>query len=160
MLRLRDPVALRHEMTAVQLAALRSGGPVLRFDNARDAQGAAGKMPVIGNLFGTPERVAAGLGMTRAELPEFGAFLAALRSPPPVEGMRDALSRWPMLKAALSTRPRIMRRAPVQQVVAAPDLNAIPVQTCWPEDAGPLITWPVVVTRPHDSVHRCLARTG
>lgn len=158
LLALRDPVALRHEMTALQQGALRAAGPVLRFDNARDAAGKAAAMPVVANLFGTPDRVAAGLGLTRAELPEFGAFLAALRSPPPVEGMRDALSRWPMLKAALSTRSRLMQRAPVQQVQPEPDLRAIPVQTCWPGDAGPLITWPVVVTRPHDSQPGQVAR--
>ena len=145
-------------MTALQLAALRAGGPVLRFDAAEDA-GRPAAMPVIANLFGTADRVAAGLGLSLAEVPAFGDFLAALRSPPPVDGLRDALSRWPMLKAALAARPRVLRRAPAQEVTAPADLTRLPVQTPWPEDAGPLITWPVVVTRPHGSdpaeVARC-----
>jgi len=151
LLALPDPVPLRHEMTAVQLAALRAGGPILRFDNALADDGTRAAMPVVANLFGTRARVAAGLGLDLAEVPAFGEFLAALRSPAPVEGMRDALSRWPMLKAALATRPRTVRRAPVQEVSAPCDLTRLPVQTPWPGDAGPLITWPVVVTRPHGS---------
>ncbi len=149
LLRLPDAVSLRHEMTAVQLAALRAGGPVLRFDAAVDGSGNRATMPVIGNLFGTPERVAAGLGLEVSEVPAFGAFLAALRSPAPVDGMRDALSRWPMLKAAMATRPKTLRRAPVQEVDAPIDMTRLPVQTPWPEDAGPLLTWPVVITRPY-----------
>jgi 4-hydroxy-3-polyprenylbenzoate decarboxylase len=143
------PVDLRHEMTAVQLAALRAGGPALRFGHAH-SDGARAQMPVIGNLFGTRARVAAGLGVAPDGVVELGDFLAALRAPAPVEGMRDALSRWPMLRAALSTRPRLVRKPPVQDR-ALPDLTAIPVQTPWPGDAGPLITWPVVLTRPHGS---------
>src|SRR5690606_24998185 len=91
-----------------------------------------------------------GLGLEPDQIPAFGEFLASLRSPAPPEGMRDALSRWPMLRAALSARPRVLRRAPVQDA-EAPSLDALPVQTPWPEDAGPLITWPVVLTRPHGS---------
>jgi 4-hydroxy-3-polyprenylbenzoate decarboxylase len=106
--RIAEPVDLRHEMTAVQLAALRAGGPVLRFDAAtRDGRPAA--MPVIANLFGTPDRVAAGLGLTLDQVPAFGEVLAALRSPAPLDGMRDALSRWPLLRAALQGRPKLLR---------------------------------------------------
>ena len=159
LLRLSDPVSIRHEMTAIQVAALRRGGPVLRFDAARDAGGAPVQMPVVANLFGTPARVAAGLGVRPDGVREFGEFLAALRAPAPVEGMRDALSRWPMLKAALSTRARVMKRAPVQEVVHSdPDLGMLPVQTPWPGDAGPLITWPVVVTRPPEAAPEALSR--
>jgi 4-hydroxy-3-polyprenylbenzoate decarboxylase len=137
-------------MTAVQLAALRAGGPVLRFD-AADSRRQAGAMPVIANLFGTPPGWRPGLGLTPEEVPAFGQFLAALRSPAPVEGMRDALSRWPLLRAALQSRPKLLRRAVVQEQSAPLDLSLLPVQTPWPGDAGPLITWPVVVTRPHGS---------
>ncbi len=155
--RIGAPVALRHEMTAVQLAALRRGGPVLRFDHASDDHGARAGLPVISNLFGTRARVAAGLGLAADGVEEFGAFLAALRAPAPVEGMRDALARWPMLRAALATRPKILRRPPVQEA-RLPDLAALPVQTPWPGDAGPLITWPVVVTRPQGSAPADVAR--
>ena len=140
---LREPVGLRHEMTAVQLAALRRGGPALRFEGHDGPQ-----MPVIANLFGTPARVAAGLGLLPDQVAEFGAFLAALRSPAPVGGMRDALSRWPMLRAALAARPKVLRHGPVQEA-DLPGLDRLPVQTPWPGDGGPLITWPVVITRPH-----------
>ncbi len=147
--RLRDRVALRHEMTAVELAALRRGGPVLRFDNPVGPVGVM-KIPVIANLFGTRARVAAGLGVRPEGVGDLGEFLAALRSPPPVKGLRDALSRWPMLRAALSTRPSVVKR-PVVQEERLPGLDALPVQVPWPLDAGPLITWPVVITRPHGS---------
>ena len=147
-----DPVSVRHEMTAVQLAALRAGGPVLRFDAATLGDGRPSGMSVVSNLFATPARVAAGMGLTLDQVPDFGAFLAELRNPTPPEGMRDGLSRWPMLRAALSTRPRVLRAGPVQaRVDERPDLSALPVQVPWPGDGGPLITWPVVVTRPHGS---------
>jgi len=146
--RISQPVSVVHEMTAVIQGCLEKAGPILRFDAATGADGARVRMPVVTNLFGTRDRVAAGLGLALDQVPALGEFLAALRSPPPVDGMRDALSRWPMLKAALSTRPKPVRRA-VCQEDTLPDLTAIPVQTPWPLDAGPLITWPVVVTRPH-----------
>ncbi|MDT8855478.1 UbiD family decarboxylase [Paracoccaceae bacterium Fryx2] len=151
---IRDPVSLRHETTAVASRVLRAGGPVLRFDHVTGPQGRVA-MPLVANLFGTRARVAAGLGLEPAQIGEFGAFLAALRVPAPVAGMRDALSRWPHLQAALNTRPRVLRRAPVQaevQTGADVDLGQIPVPVCWPGDAGPLITWPVVLTRPRGSL--------
>ena len=155
--RLSAPVDVRHEMTAVQLAALRAGGPVLRFD-AAERDGRRVGMPVITNLFGTPARVAAGLGLAPDEVPGFGEFLAALRNPAPVEGMRDTLSKWPMLRAALQTRPKVLRRGAAQERTAPPDMSLVPAQTPWPGDAGPLLTWPVVVTRPYGSEARHAAR--
>ncbi len=149
-LSISHPVDLRHEMAAIQQQMLRAEGPVLRFEAAM--QGAmASSMPVVANLFGTSERVAAGLGVAPSAVLELGAFLAELRAPAPVRGLKDAMSRWSTLRAALATRPNIMKRPPVQQVDAAPDLAALPIQTPWPEDAGPLITWPVVITRSHGS---------
>ncbi|MDQ7776178.1 UbiD family decarboxylase [Paracoccus aminovorans] len=150
--RVASPVSLRHEMTAVQLAVLRRGGPALRFE-AHDGP----RMPVIANLFGTKARVAAGLGLEIDQIPAFGAFLASLRSPAPPAGLRDALSHWPALRAALRARPRILRHAPVQ-AAELPGLHALPVQVPWPEDGGPLITWPVVMTRPRDSAAADLSR--
>ena len=157
---LTDPVSLRHQMTAVHRAVLEANGPVLRFDHPANADGSAAKMPVVVNLFGTAERVAAGLGVTCDELDDLGTFLAALKSPAPPDGFRDALSRWPMLKAAMATRPKVVKSAPVQQVVldgAQVDLGVIPVQTHWPGDVGSLITWPVVLTRPYTSVTQDIA---
>ena len=148
--RISAPVSLVHEMTAVQLQALRAGGPVLRFEHATAADGARASMPVIANLFGTRARVAAGLGLHPHQVPAFGEFLASLRQPAPLEGARDALSRWPLLRAGLSTRPKLLRASPFPRERLA-DLAALPAQTPWPEDAGPLITWPVVLTRPYGS---------
>ncbi|MEH6775010.1 MAG: UbiD family decarboxylase [Cereibacter changlensis] len=151
LLRIVDPVSLQQQTTAVADRVLRAGGPVLRFDHVTGPAGRVA-MPLLANLFGTRERVAAGLGLTLDQIPELGAFLAALRTPAPVAGMRDALSRWPHLQAALNTRAKVVRSAEVQEVVqTAPDMGRIPVPTCWPGDAGPLITWPVVLTRPHGS---------
>ncbi|AZV77459.1 UbiD family decarboxylase [Parasedimentitalea marina] len=152
--RVSDPVSVIHQMTAVHRNVLETQGSVLQFDHPVLQGGVGSDVPVVVNLFGTAERVAAGLGVSPERLDDLGAFLAALRSPTPPDGLRDALSRWPMLKAALATRPKILRSAPVQTVVlegAEVDLAALPVQTHWPGDAGPLITWPVVVTRPFGS---------
>ncbi|OCW59634.1 UbiD family decarboxylase [Hoeflea olei] len=152
LVRVARKVAVNQEITAVQMKVLAGGGPVLRFDAPVLADGSVARAPVVTNLFGTKRRVAAGLGLLPEQVSDFGTFLAELRTPPPVDGMRDALSRWPMLKAALSTRPKVLRKAPVQEVVDLhPDLSTLPVQTCWPGDGGPLITWPVVLTRSHGS---------
>lgn len=158
MLRIAQPVATSHQMTAVHMQVLRAGGQLLRFDQPVLPDGRTSDVPVVTNLFGTRRRVAAGLGLLPEQVPDFGAFLAELRAPAPVDGMRDAWSRWPMLKAALSTRHRFLRKAPVQEMVTeAPDLTGLPVQTCWPGDAGPLITWPVVLTRPKGSDAQAVA---
>ncbi len=140
-------------MTALHRAVLDANGPVLQFNQPMQ-EGCCVAMPVVVNLFGTPERVAAGLGVSLAHLDDLGNFLAALRTPSPPDGLRDALSRWPMLKAALTTRPKFTKKAPVQEVVhkaGAVDLGHLPVQTHWSDDAAPLITWPVVLTRPENS---------
>lgn len=140
-------------MTALHRAVLEANGPVMQFNHPMQ-EGRCVDTPVVVNLFGTPERVAAGLGVNLAHLDELGEFLAALRTPSPPDGLRDALSRWPMLKAALTTRPKFTKKAPVQDVVHeedAVDLGMLPVQTHWSGDAAPLITWPVVLTRPENS---------
>ncbi len=149
-----QPVPVAHRMTAVHKAVLESGGPVLQFDQPIGADGASFDIPVVTNLFGHPDRVAAGLGVAPENLGALGDFLSELRAPTPPDGMRDALARWPLLRAALSTRPKVCRSAPVQQIThegEAADLSVLPVQTHWPGDAGPLITWPVVLTRPFGS---------
>ncbi|MDA5093762.1 UbiD family decarboxylase [Aliiroseovarius sp. KMU-50] len=156
-----EPVSINHQLTAVHRQVLEASGPVLQFDHPVKADGTHADMPVVTNLFGTTSRVAAGLGISLEQVPDLGAFLAALRAPTPPEGMRDALSRWPMLKAALATRPKITRKAAVQEVVKEGDeidLSDIPICTHWPGDAGPLITWPIVLTRPHGTEAEDVAR--
>jgi 4-hydroxy-3-polyprenylbenzoate decarboxylase len=137
-------------MTEICDRTLRAGGPALLFE-----QPTAGSMPVLANLFGTPERVAYGMGAEDvAALREIGELLASLKEPEPPKGLKDALGKVAMLKSALwDMLPRTVRSAPCQEVVregAGVDLGALPIQTCWPGDAGPLITWGLVVTRgPH-----------
>ena len=151
--RVEAPVDLVHEMTEVHRRVLIAGGPALRFDNATNG-GARAAMPVVTNLFGTRRRVAAGLGVKPERVAELGEMLAALREAAPVDGLKDALSRWPMVRAALATRPNVVSRPPCQEIRltgADVDLGRLPVQTCWPGEPAPLITWPLVITRPPDT---------
>ena len=148
--RIRAPVSPTLEITEICDRTLRAGGPALLFE-----QPTAGSMPVLANLFGTPQRVAYGMGAEDvAALREIGELLASLKEPEPPKGLKDALGKVAMLKSALwDMLPRTVRSAPCQEVVregAGVDLGALPIQTCWPGDAGPLITWGLVVTRgPH-----------
>ncbi len=147
--RIGEPVSLVHEITEVHRRVLRACGPVLRFERAANAS-----MPVVANLFGTAERVAAGFGVASHGVVELGEMLAALREPAPLDGLRDALGRWPMIRAALATRPDPIARPDCQQerrIGGDVDLGKLPIQTCWPGEPAPLITWPLVITRPPDT---------
>ena len=107
--------------------------------------------PVLANLFGTPQRVALGMGAESTEaLREIGRLLAYLKEPEPPRGLREAWEKWPVLKQVLNMAPREVSRAACQELVfegSQVDLGALPVQTCWPGDAAPLITWGLVITR-------------
>jgi 4-hydroxy-3-polyprenylbenzoate decarboxylase len=156
-----EPVSLVHEITEIHRRVLHAGGPALRFNRTLNADGRLSALPVVVNMFGTVDRVAAGLGVRRERLGELGEALAALRTPQPPSGLRDALKRWPMLRAALSTRAQTVSRAPVQSVIRRAgdvDLGALPIQTCWPGEPAPLITWPLVITRPPDADPTDIAR--
>lgn len=151
--RIVEPVSVAHDMTEIHRRVLVKRGPALLFKNpvVRNRNIA---MPIAVNLFGTKERVAAGLGVASGRLGELGELLGQLREPEPINGLRDALSRWPLVKAALATRPELIEKPLVQQNVCRNgdvDLESLPVQTCWPEEPAPLITWPLVLTRPPDS---------
>jgi 4-hydroxy-3-polyprenylbenzoate decarboxylase len=141
-----EPVSARLEMTAVSDAVLRAGGPALLFRNPPGY-----KIPVLTNLFGTPRRVALGMGATEVgELREVGTLLASLKEPEPPKGLKDAGRLLQMAKALWDMKPSLSRRGACQDVVlerGEVDLTRLPVQTCWPDDAGPLITWGLVVTR-------------
>ena len=134
------------EMTEIADRVLRAGGPALLFEKVKGHT-----MPVLANLFGTPERVALGMGQDSVSaLREVGETLAFLRQPEPPKGLRDAWDQLPVWKQVLNLAPKEVRSAPCQDIVwdgDAVDLNKIPVQTCWPGDAGPLITWGLVITR-------------
>jgi 4-hydroxy-3-polyprenylbenzoate decarboxylase len=144
--RVPETVSPRLEMTAICDAVLRSGGPALLFEKVEGSQ-----FPVLGNLFGTPERVARGMGAdTTADLRDVGRLLAALKEPEPPKGLKEAGKLLTMAKAVWDMKPAVVRSPPCQEVVWAGsdvDLGRLPVQTCWPGDAGPLITWGLVVTR-------------
>jgi 4-hydroxy-3-polyprenylbenzoate decarboxylase len=158
--RVRDVVDPSLEMTALCDRALRAGGPALLFEHpAGERRGPNGAViPVLGNLFGTPERVAKAMGVDdddwRAALREIGRLLGFLKEPEPPKGLVDAWrTTRPMLMKVMDMAPKERRSAPCQEVVwegVDVDLARLPIQTCWPGDAGPLITWGLTVTRgPH-----------
>jgi 4-hydroxy-3-polyprenylbenzoate decarboxylase len=134
------------EMTEICDRTLRGAGPALLFEKPRGHA-----MPVLANLFGTPERVALGMGEeSTAALREVGRTLAYLKEPEPPSGLRDAVGKLPLVKQVLNMQPKVVSRAPCREhVFEGPDvdLGTLPVMTCWPDDAGPLITWPLVITR-------------
>jgi len=147
--RVRVEVDPKLEMTEVCDRTLKAGGPALLFERPKGHS-----VPVLGNLFGTPRRVALGMGQESVEgLREVGRLLAFLKEPEPPRGMRDAWEKLPIFRQVLNMTPRTVGSAPCQEHVLEGtdvDLGRLPVQTCWPGDAGPLITWALVVTRgPH-----------
>ncbi len=144
--RITHPVDPRLEITEVCDRTLRAGGPALLFENPVGSD-----IPVLANLFGTPERVAAGMGADSvSELREIGKLLAFLKEPEPPKGMKDAWQKLPVFRKVLDMAPKVVRSAPCQKHIIEGDdvdLGKLPIQTCWPEDAAPLITWALVVTR-------------
>ncbi|MEO6364012.1 MAG: UbiD family decarboxylase [Caldimonas sp.] len=146
LVRVADAVSARLEMTAISDFVLRSGGPALLFEAP-----AGYKIPVLANLFGTTRRVAAAMGADdESALRDIGVLLANLKEPEPPQGVRDAGRILSLAKAVWTMRPVQVSRAPCREVVVEGpdvDLGALPVQFCWPGDAGPLITWGLVITR-------------
>ncbi|MEY6432590.1 4-hydroxy-3-polyprenylbenzoate decarboxylase [Thioalkalicoccus limnaeus] len=144
--RIELPVDPYLEITEICDRTLRAGGPALLFEHPKGSE-----IPLLGNLFGTPTRVALGMGEESvAALREVGRLLAFLKEPDPPRGMKQAWQSLPIFKKVLDMAPKVVRGAPCQQVVVEGeevDLGRLPIQTCWPGDAGPLITWGLVVTR-------------
>ena len=144
----RIPVEIdpRLEMTEICDRILKAGGPAVLFEKPKGHT-----MPVLGNLFGTPRRVAMGMGQTSVEaLREVGKLLAYLKEPDPPKGLKDAWDKLPLLKQVLNMAPRVLSSAPCQEIVwegDQVDLGKIPAQTCWPGDVAPLVTWGLTVTR-------------
>jgi 4-hydroxy-3-polyprenylbenzoate decarboxylase len=139
------------EMTEICDRVLRAQGPAILFENPVGNNLAPNKIPVLANLFGTPRRVALGMGEeSTAALREIGKLLAYLKEPEPPKGLKDAWEKWPVLKQVLNMAPKVLSSAPCQEIVwegTEVDLNRLPIQTCWPGDVAPLITWGLVVTR-------------
>ncbi|MGR9074435.1 MAG: 4-hydroxy-3-polyprenylbenzoate decarboxylase [Gammaproteobacteria bacterium] len=134
------------EITEICDRTLKREGPALLFENPKNSS-----VPLLGNLFGTPHRVALGMGAESVEaLREIGKLLAYLKEPEPPKGMKDALEKMPVFKQVLNMAPKLVKSPVCQQEVFEGDdidLSNYPIQTCWPEDAAPLITWPLVITR-------------
>jgi 4-hydroxy-3-polyprenylbenzoate decarboxylase len=149
--RIATEISPRLEMTEICDRVLKAGGPALLFEKPRGFD-----IPVLGNLFGTARRVALAMGEDSVDaLREVGNMLAYLKEPEPPKGLRDAWEKWPVLKKVLDMSPREVTGALCQDVVWEcndVDLARLPIQTCWPGDAGPLITWGLTVTKgPHKS---------
>jgi 4-hydroxy-3-polyprenylbenzoate decarboxylase len=144
--RVSESISPHLEMTAVSDAVLRAQGPALWFE-----QPTGHKTSVLTNLFGTPRRVALGMGANDVlELRDIGRLLASLKEPEPPKGLKDAGKLLQMAKALWDMKPASVRRAACQDeetLGSDVDLTRLPIQTCWPDDAGPLITWGLVVTR-------------
>ncbi len=144
--RIQIPVSPVLEMTEICDRTLRKAGPALLFENPTGFS-----MPVLGNLFGTPARVALGMGAeSTLELREIGKLLAALKEPEPPKGFKDAWNKLPMFKKVLSMAPKVRKDGACQEVIIEGedvDLTALPIQTCWPGDAAPLITWGLTITK-------------
>ena len=140
----------RFEMTEICDRVLRAGGPAILFENPKGEFGLT-RMPVLANLFGTPRRVALGMGQESVEaLREVGKLLAYLKEPEPPKGVKDAWDKLPILKQVLNMAPKVVSSAPCQEVVwegKDVDLSRLPIQHCWSGDVAPLITWGLTVTR-------------
>lgn len=134
------------EITEICDRTLRSQGPALLFENPKGSS-----IPILANLFGTTARVALGMGQDSTDsLREVGKLLAFLKEPDPPKGVKDAWSKLPIFKQVMNMAPKVIDRAPCQENILSQeqvDLNVLPIQTCWPEDVSPLITWPLVITQ-------------
>ena len=149
LVRVTEPVSPVLEMTEIQTRLLAEKGPAVLFETVVRADGSRYGMPVLVNLFGTVDRVARGMGRTPEQLQEVGEMLAFLRQPEPPGGIREALEMVPLLKTVMTMKPKTVSGAPCQEVVLKGDdidLGALPIQTCWPGEPAPLITWPLIVT--------------
>jgi 4-hydroxy-3-polyprenylbenzoate decarboxylase len=154
--RVREPVSTVLEMTEIQTRLIAQGGPAVMFEKPIRADGSPSDIPVLVNLFGTVKRVAMGVtlgGVERGDataLREVGELLATLRQPEPPRSLGAALELLPIVKSAMSMRPKAVSKPACQEIVLRGDeidLSRLPIQTCWPGEPAPLITWPLVVTK-------------
>ncbi|TAJ90433.1 UbiD family decarboxylase [Reyranella sp.] len=150
LVRVKAPVSTHLEMTEIQTRLLAEQGPAVLFENVVREDGSRSDVPVLVNLFGTVERVAWGMDREPAQLRAVGETLAFLRQPEPPGGWREALDMLPMLRTVMAMKPKTVGTAPCQEVVLTGDdidLGRLPIQTCWPGEPAPLITWPLIVTQ-------------
>jgi len=150
LVRVSVPVSPALEMTEIQTRLLAEGGPAVLFENVVRPDGSRYDMPVLVNLFGTVERVAWGMDREPDQLRAVGETLAFLKQPEPPGGFREAWEMLPLLKTVMAMKPKTVSSAPCQEVVLTGDqidLARLPIQSCWPGEPAPLITWPLVVTK-------------
>ena len=156
LVRVKEPVSTVLEMTEIQTRLIAEGGPAVIFEKPIKADGTQSDMPVLVNLFGTVKRVAMGVTMggkervSAMDLREVGELLAQLRQPEPPRSLREAASLLPLVKTVLAMKPKTVSKPSCQEIVWRGDdidLGRLPVQTCWPGEPAPLITWPLVVTK-------------
>ncbi|AVM76098.1 UbiD family decarboxylase [Magnetospirillum gryphiswaldense] len=153
LVRVTAPVSPALEMTEIQTRLLAEGGPAVLFENVIRPDGGKYAMPVLVNLFGTVERVAWGMNREPHQLREVGETLAFLKQPEPPGGWREAMEMLPLIKTVMAMKPKTVGSAACQQVVLTGDdvdLSRLPIQSCWPGEPAPLITWPLVVTQGPD----------
>ncbi|MDB2415074.1 UbiD family decarboxylase [Rickettsiales bacterium] len=149
LVRVKEPVSTVLEMTEIQTRVLAEGGPAILFENVITENG-KNPMPVLVNLFGTVNRVAMGMDSTPEKLRSIGELLAFLKQPEPPGGWKEAVAMIPLLKNVMNMKPKNVKKAPCQEVVIKGDdidLSKLPIQTCWPNEPSPLITWPLIVTK-------------
>ncbi|WP_316354259.1 UbiD family decarboxylase [Candidatus Trichorickettsia mobilis] len=153
--RISHPVQAHLEITEISKRFLEANGPALLFENVIKQDGTSSTIPVLTNLYASTERIAMGLGLSNStELKELGQLLAMLKQPSPPSSIKSAFSMLPVFKRILAMSPKKISRAPCQElVIRDPDLTILPIQTCWPADVSPLITWPIIVTKgPSDAL--------
>lgn len=152
--RVTEPVSTVLEMTEIQTRLLAEGGPAVLFEKPIGPNGETFEIPVLVNLFGTVERVAWGIEQEPENLREFGNTLAFMRQPQPPSDWKDAVGMLPLVKTAMAMKPKTVTNAPCQEVIfegTDVNLGQLPIQTCWPHEPAPLITWPLVITKnPND----------
>ena len=150
LIRVTEEVSTELEITEIHRRLIQSNGPAILFENVRQSNGKLSKMPVLINLFGTKERIALGLGIRSSELSKLGETLAFLKHPEAPEKFKDLLQLIPVAKKVLSMRCKAVKTAPCQEKIYTQgeiDLDQLPIQTCWPNEPAPLITWPLVITK-------------
>ena len=156
LVRVTEPVSTVLEMTEIQTRLIAAGGPAVIFEKPVKADGSPSDMPVLVNLFGTIKRVAMGVTMgdrersTALDLREVGELLAQLRQPQPPRSLSEAAGLLPLVKTVLAMKPKTVGKPACQEIVWRGDdidLSRLPIQTCWPGEPAPLITWPLVVTK-------------
>jgi len=149
--RITQPISTELMMTEISDRTLRAKGPALLFENPINENGEPSNIPVLTNLFGTPERVALAMGKSDVNaLRDVGILLAALKEPEPPKGLRDAIDKIPLYKQVLNMPVKVIKKPLCQQQVFSGDevdLTKLPIQKCWPGDVAPLITWGLTVTR-------------